>query len=157
MFKILRAAPSVVLHLKLPFVFPDVPWPAPTVFFFSVFLLLFVSIFVSVWWATGIGPSALRAHLKTHSGEKPHNSHSDFASARAADLRRHLKTHSGEKPNKCNQCNYAASQASHLRRHFKTHTLGNVVRGSSDFWRFFQNDFRGFINIWNWTKRWKHS
>ena len=38
-------------------------------------------------------------------------------------LRKHLKIHSGEKPNKCNQCNYAPSQAVHLRAHLKTHSL----------------------------------
>ena len=38
-------------------------------------------------------------------------------------LRKHLKIHSGEKPNKCNQCDFVPSQAGHLRAHLKTHSL----------------------------------
>ena len=65
----------------------------------------------------------LRVHLKTHSGEKANKcNQSDFASLQAIDLRRHLTTHSGEKSNRCYQCDYASSQAGHLRRHLKTHS-----------------------------------
>ena len=45
----------------------------------------------------------------------------DYASVHASAVRTHLKTHSGEKPNKCNQCNFASIQAGNLRTHLKTH------------------------------------
>ena len=66
---------------------------------------------------------SLRAHLKTHSGEKSNKCNQcDFASSQAVNLRRHLKTHSGEKSNKCNQCDYASAHAFNLRTHLKTHS-----------------------------------
>ena len=67
--------------------------------------------------------SALRRHLKTHSGEKPNRCNQcDYASSQASDLRKHLTIHSGEKPNKCTQCEYASSRSSGLRSHLKTHS-----------------------------------
>ena len=38
------------------------------------------------------------------------------------NLRAHLKTHGGEKSNKCHQCNYGSSWADVLRTHLKTHS-----------------------------------
>ena len=43
----------------------------------------------------------------------------DYASDWTSALRRHLKTHSGEKSNKCNQCGYASTQADNLTTHIK--------------------------------------
>ena len=64
-----------------------------------------------------------RAHLKTHSGEKPNKCNQcDFASSQASNMRRHLKTHSGEKPDKCYQCDFAPIQAGDLKTHLKIHS-----------------------------------
>merc|ERR1712045_923569 len=55
----------------------------------------------------------LRAHFKTHSGEKSNKCYQcDYATAHVSNLRAHLKTHSGEKPNKCNKCDFACSDPS---------------------------------------------
>ena len=67
--------------------------------------------------------SNLRAHVKTHGGEKSNKCNlCDYASSYASALKTHLKTHSGEKSNKCNLCDYASSQAGHLKTHLKTHS-----------------------------------
>ena len=47
----------------------------------------------------------------------------DYASAHASALRAHLKTHSGEKSNKCNQCDFASSYATALKDHMKIHNV----------------------------------
>ena len=66
--------------------------------------------------------SALRTHVKIHSGEKSNKCNQcDYASSRASHLRTHLKIHSGEKSNNCNQFDFASSQAGHLRKYLTKH------------------------------------
>ena len=64
--------------------------------------------------------SALRKHLKLHSGEKSKCSHCDLAFTHTGHLKTHLITHSLEKPNKCNRCYYSSSYARALKTHLKT-------------------------------------
>ena len=67
--------------------------------------------------------SALKTHLKTHSGEKSNKCNQcDYASYYASALKTHLKMHSGEKPNKCNLYDYASIKASNFRTHLKMHS-----------------------------------
>ena len=46
----------------------------------------------------------------------------EYTSSWASNLRAHLKTHSGERSNKCNQCNYASSEAGDLRKQLNVHS-----------------------------------
>ena len=63
----------------------------------------------------------LRAHMKTHSGEKSYKcSQCNYSSCTARSLRVHVMAHSGEKNNKCNQCGFASSYTGNLRVHMKT-------------------------------------
>ena len=54
-----------------------------------------------------------------------------FTSSWPSALRRHLKTHSGEKSNKCHQCDFASSRTEYLRTHLKKHNEENQINATS--------------------------